>query len=381
MLKPIGNLWPNAALAFRGYNTENLGRTAELLAVAAYEPIITARMEQASRVCGGVLGRPVDLLARVRAGREATLDDYAEAVALVFATEAAQLDLLDVVHGVDPLTAEMSFGYSLGELVAMASSGLIDDEQALRIPLAMASDCARLAGDVTMGILFSRQAPIDEHAAAALCEEITAESAGVIALSAVLSPNSLLLLGQSGTIEAFRERMRGVFGKQIHMRLNDSRWPPLHTPIVWQQNIADRASVMIQQLRVSPDPPRPPVLSLVSGKPVACGEVRRLLRDWVDHPQRLWDAVTAVLRSPAETVVHVGPAPNVIPATFERLSENIKQIRDAGGLYGFGARTLGEIVDRRWLTSRLPASAALLRAPALKHVVLEDWLIENAPAK
>jgi [acyl-carrier-protein] S-malonyltransferase len=33
-----------------------------------------------------------------------------------------------------------------------------------------------------------------------------------------------------------------------------------------------------------------------------------------------------------------------------------------------------------WLASVLPSKAALLRAPFLTHVVLEDWLLEQRPA-
>ena len=265
-----------------------------------------------------MLGRDVDLERRLRETREADLANYAEAVALVFATEMAQLDLLQEQHGYDLKTAELAFGYSLGELVALAASGILVGEEALRVPIAMASDCATLARDVTMGVLFSRELPIDENLVDQLCDEITAGGDGVIDVSAVLSPNSMLLLGQGTTIEQFRSRMKDAFPARVHLRVNDSRWPPLHTPIVRQKNVPDRAAVMIQSMQVSDATPEPPVLSLVTGQAVSGGPVavRKLLRDWVDHRQRLWDAVCGVLHAPVQTVVHIGPEPNVIPATF-----------------------------------------------------------------
>ncbi|MEM8866006.1 MAG: ACP S-malonyltransferase [Planctomycetota bacterium] len=381
MQPPIRETWSRAALAFRGYNTANLGRTKELLACPAYADTLRKRLAEASSVCSEVLGRKVDLQTRVCEGREATLDEYAEAVALVFAVERAQLDLVRDVHGVDPHSAELVFGYSLGELVAMAVADILVDEEALRVPLAMATDCAKLASGVTMGVLFSRALPIDERLIVQLCDEITQEGGGVIGISAILSPNTLLVLGQNATIDRLGKCVSEMFSKRVHLRLNDSQWPPLHTPIVWQQNIADRASVMIQGMKIANTLGRPPVVSLVTGKPAGCGaEARQLLRKWVDHPQRLWDAVRAVLHSPAQTVVHVGPAPNVIPATFHRLSENIRQLRAKNNLSGLSARALGPIADRPWLASRLPTTAALLRAPQLRHVILEDWLVENAPS-
>ncbi|MEM9187405.1 MAG: ACP S-malonyltransferase [Planctomycetota bacterium] len=380
MQTPIAELWPGAALAFRGYNTANLGRTDELLACPAYAPRVRARLDEAGAVCADILGRPVDLERRVREGREACLADYAEAVALVFATEAAQLDLLREAHGIDIATAELAFGYSLGELAALSAAGVLDGAEALRVPLAMAGDSARLAEGVTMGVLFSRQLPIDEAVAARLCDEITQAGAGAIGISAVLSPNTLLLLGQGETIQRFRTQMNDAFPSRVHLKLNHEHWPPLHTPLIWQKNIVDRAAVMIGAMRITDAPPAPPVVSLVTGKPIGDRvAIRQTLRNWVDHPQRLWDAVCAVLHSPTQTVLHIGPAPNVIPATFARLSENVRQFRARNDLSGMSLRALGPIIDRPWLNARLPTSAALLRAPQLEHVVLEDWLIENAP--
>jgi hypothetical protein len=45
----------------------------------------------------------------------------------------------------------------------------------------------------------------------------------------------------------------------------------------------------------------------------------------------------------------------------------------------FGMRAVSGMVGRPWLKALLPARTALLRAPLLQHVILEDWLLENAP--
>ena len=373
--------WPSFALAFRGFNTTNLGRTAEILGCDAYAAILRRHLSAASETCAAVVGTDVDLEERVVKGCEAELDCYSEAIALVFAVETAQIEMLREVHGVDSNSAELSFGYSLGELVALAASGVLDGDEVVRVPLAMAPDCAALADNVTMGVLFSREHPIDEGLVDRLCDELSV-GGEQISVSAVLSPNSLLLLGQGRTIEHFRSRMADAFPSRVHLRLNDARWPPLHTPIVRQKHVPDRSAVMIQSIPIHADRISPPVISLVNGQPVPPDPVaiRGLLRDWVDHRQRLWDVVCGVLHSSVQTVVHVGPAPNVIPATFGRLAENLRQLQAKNNLSGIGARALGQIVDRPWLASRIPTSAALLRAPQIEHVILEDWLIENAPA-
>jgi [acyl-carrier-protein] S-malonyltransferase len=116
------------------------------------------------------------------------------------------------------------------------------------------------------------------------------------------------------------------------------------------------------------------VLSLVSGG-LDYGEsnCRDLLRRWVDHPQLLWEAVYETLKAGVETVLHVGPGPNIIPSTFQRLSANVETHNESN----LGMRLLSAVAQRPWLQKVLPERTALLRAPALQHVILEDWLLEK----
>jgi [acyl-carrier-protein] S-malonyltransferase len=46
---------------------------------------------------------------------------------------------------------------------------------------------------------------------------------------------------------------------------------------------------------------------------------------------------------------------------------------------GFGLRAVSGMARRPWLTAILPSRTALLRAPFVRHVILEDWLLENPP--
>jgi [acyl-carrier-protein] S-malonyltransferase len=122
--------------------------------------------------------------------------------------------------------------------------------------------------------------------------------------------------------------------------------------------------------------PRPKVFSLVSGTyGYTAFNARDLLVQWVDRPQRLWDAVYETLSSGVTTVIHVGPAPNIVPATFQRLSADVaSQTSESRSL-----RALSAAVRRQWLLRLLPQRAALLRAPFIEQIILEDWLIANAP--
>lgn len=380
MGEPLANLLPTAALAFRGYNQTNLGRTPELLAVPAYRSILESRLAEAGQLCAEVTGRSVDLLARVATRSEPGLDAYAEAIALIFAAELAQLDLLREVHGVDPRGARAAFGYSLGELTAVIASGIYPLDAVMRVPLSLAEDCASLAENVKMAVVFSRSAALNEPLVHRVCEEITAGGDGAIAVSAVLSPNTMLLIGEGKTTRRFRERYNAVAPAPVTIRLNDGLWPPLHTPLVCAKHIPDRAALMIREAPRLDESARPPVWSLVTGRHEYDSDSgRQVLRSWVDSPQRLWDIVEAVLVSDVRTLIHVGPEPNVIPATFRRLADNVVRQTLAWSLSGVGLRAVQRMAGNTWLAPLLPRRGCLLRAPMIEHVVLEDWLIENAP--
>ncbi len=369
------------ALAFRGYNVTNLGRTAELLAHEAYHEIVKHELHRFGKICAEVTSQPVNLVERVAERREPGFEAYAESIALIVAVEVAHLRLLQEIHQIDTTRIGLSFGYSLGELVAASCAGVFAPDHMIRIPLVMAADAVELASDVTMGVLFSRGPNIPAGQVQSLCEDITCEGKGTIGVSSILSPNSYLVLGQRGTIERFRELMKETLPSRTQLRTNDHRWPPLHTAIARQRYIPDRASLMLETLPGGEFPHATNVFSLVTGS-LGYNETspREIMRQWVDHPQRLWDAVDYSLAAGMETVIHVGPEPNVILATFTRLSENVREQTAGNSFSSLSLRAVSGIARNSWLSGLLPARTNLLRAPYVRHVILEDWLLENAPS-
>ena len=292
--------------------------------------------------------------------------------------EQAQLKLLDEFFGVEYAKVRLAFGYSLGEVGALVASGVMDLRSALCVPLAMSADCIELARDVTLGVLFSRGPALDADAVYKLCLRINSQGRGVIGISAFLAPNSLLLMGQANTIDHFADLMREWLPQKLYLRKNDSRWPPMHTPIVWQRNIPNRSAVMMQTLPGGFKAPTPAVLSLVTGK-LSYNDfnARDLLNRWIDHPQRLWDAVSETLAMGIDTVVHVGPEPNLVPATIKRVADNVTTQLAAKSWEGVGLRAVSRAVRRPWLAKILPTRSSLLRAPFVRQVNLEDWLLEQ----
>jgi [acyl-carrier-protein] S-malonyltransferase len=377
-MKPssLARLLPTSALAFRGYNVTNLGRTGELLAHPAYAPIVERHLREASAVASEVLSRPVDLVARVRGGEETSLETYGDAVALIMAAEAAQLELLVRQFGIDHRAARFSFGYSLGEIGALVAGGVFETTEALRAPLALTEDCIALAREVTLGILFTRSAALPANDVRRICLEVNAEGRGIVGISTYLSPNSLLLFGQGESLDRFVESAEKQLPVKFHLRKNQHRWPPLHTPIICERHVPDRAASLMHRLKVQHVAPRPSVLSLVTGDfSYTDTNARKLLHEWVDHPQLLWNVVERTFSEAVAAVIHIGPDPNILPATFHRVGENVAQQLKLN----MGLRALSAAARRRWLASLLPQRVSLLRAPYVDHIILEDWLLENAP--
>jgi len=364
-----------SAFAFRGYNVTNLGRTPELLQHPQYGPIVERHLRTASEICTDVMNSSVDLVQRVRLEKEPSLKEYHESIALIVAVELAQIDILKTFFDISLVNANMMYGFSLGELSALTAGGVLTVADTLKIPLMMSKDAADLADNVTLCILFSRSGKrIPRKNVHRLCEEINAEGDGVIGVSTYLAPNSMLLIGQKDTVDRLKERKAEITTERISVRINEGQWPPLHTPIVWQRNITNRAQFLMHTIQSGFTTPSTPLFSLATGDFSYDGDTtREVIAQWIDKPQQLWEAIDATLARGVETVIHVGPQPNIIPATFGRLAANVALLTQQR----LPMQTLSRLVQYGWLAAVLPKRTNLLRAPSIVHVNLEDWLLQQ----
>ena len=227
-----------------------------------------------------------------------------------------------------------------------------------------------------MGILFSRGPELNLEAVHRLCIEINQDGRGVIAVSSYLSPNTVLLIGQRDTLARFKDRMHSALGTRINLRKADGAWPPLHTPLLWERNVPCRAGLAMHSMGGGLQAPLPNVFSLVTGRfSYDSFNARETIVDWLQRPQRLWDGVCEILGSGAETVVHVGPDPNLIPATFKRLSDNVRAQTTGRSFNSWGKQAVSLIARRAWLAPVLSTRVGLMRAPFIEHIILEDWLL------
>ncbi len=368
----------NSAFFFRGYNVTNLGRSAELLEHPAYGAVVERTLRETSGFAADVLGFKVDLVQRVRSRKESTLESFGEDVSLIVAIELAQIDLLKQFFDINWSKAKLALGYSLGEVAALIASDVYKLQHLLAPTLAMSPECIELARDSTMGVLFSRGTELSFDAVRRLCLEINTEGAGVMGISAQLSPNTVLLIGQGSTLDRFKQRMHGLVPEKVHLRKNEHKWPPLHTPLLWQQGLQNRAAEIMHTIPGGFTIPQPTLISMVTGKASYNDyNSREILIRWIDHPQRLWDGICETLAAGVDTVIHVGPEPNLVPATFQRLSENVTAQMKGRFTTRLGRRAMTQIARRQWLTKVLSNRAILLRAPFVEHVILEDWLLEQ----
>ncbi len=378
MTFPLKDRLIAAGFALRGYNLTNLGRTPELLAHRAYGPTVERWLREASEICSSASGQKIDLVERVKAGRESTLDTFAEDIGLIMSVELAQLELLREFFGIEFSKARLAMGYSLGEVAALVACGVFEMADVLTPLASFAADCVKLAENATMGVLFSRGPVLNLEAVERLCVQVTCEGHGTVAISSYLAPNTVLLIGQNDTLDLVKNRLSQVLGEQVHLRKNTGRWPPLHTPLLRDCSIPNRAAVAMRSMPHGLVAPQPPILSLVTGKTSYNDfNSRETLTKWLDHPQKLWDVLYEILSVGVEVLVHVGPEPNLIPATFKRISDNVTAQFSGTRLKRLRMSTMRGIGTRAWLTKVLPGRVALLRAPFLVHVILEDWLLEQ----
>jgi [acyl-carrier-protein] S-malonyltransferase len=360
----------------------NLGKSPELLAHPAFGPVVRRFLDEASAISSDALHRRFDLAGRVEDREPSSLDTFAADVATIVAMELAQLRLLEEFFGVAVRGARQSLGYSIGEMASMVAGGVFTLEQLLPVPLGCCDDCAELAAESTLGVLFSRGPALSLHEVQEMCTAISSEGRGMVGPSAYLSPNTALVIGQGDTLDRLEQAIPRFLPQKVMLRRKPHKLPPLHTPLVWQRNIPNRAAVALYKITGGElKPPTPRVLSCVTGQAsYDAYNARDTLIRWVDHPQLLWDVIYETLVSGADLVIHAGPAPNLIPATFERISNNVSKQLGNKYLQMLG-RGVGSRMQRHaWLSRLLPTKAALLRAPHVEHVILEDWLLEQEVA-
>ena len=254
-----------AAIAFRGYDVSNLGRSPELLEHPVYGPIVRSALEDASVLCSDAQGEKVDLVARVLQREPSELSTFVHDIGTVVGMQIAQFRILEEVFEIPVRQARLSFGHSIGELSALVLGGVYTMEQLLPVPLSLARDCAQLTADTTMGILSVHGAMLQIEDVEHLCASISRRGHGLIGPSTYLSPYQVLLIGQHDTLSVLEQEMSHFLPEGVTLRRRPNHWPPLHTPIVWERNIPNRTAIAMHHTGGGDRKPVPAVVSCTTG--------------------------------------------------------------------------------------------------------------------
>ena len=236
------------------------------------------------------------------------------------------------------------------------AGGLLDPGGPL-LPLSLADECVAMAADTTLGVVLTRSQAIDLGLVDRLCLEINQAGRGVIGVSSILAPIRCCCSARATRSTGSSRGPRSVLRARRTSR-TDQKWPALHTPIIGSGRSSNRAAERMHTLPMS-RAAKPRIFSLVTGDyAYTATNARELLNRWIDHPQRLWDAVYETVSSGATTVIHLGLDPILTPprsAGSARTSPAKCRTAVAAGSRGGAAAVAARL---------LPQRAAMLRAGA-----------------
>ena len=167
----------------------------------------------------------------------------------------------------------------------------------------------RSHGRYDVGNLSSPRGILEYEQVERLCSLISSRGHGLVGPSTYLSPYQVLLLGQSDTLDLLEAEMRQHLPKAISLRRRPNNWPPLHTRLVWERSVPNRAAVALYHTGGGHTKPKPTVVSCTTGKAnYDEWNSREILTEWTDHPQRLWEVMEHTLASGADLVVQSAPS-------------------------------------------------------------------------
>ena len=257
----------------------------------AFGPIVRATLESASSLCSDALGEKVDLAARILAREPSELSTFVQDIGTVVGMQIAQVRILEEIFDIPVRQARLSFGHSIGELSALVLGGVYEMEQLLPVPLSLATDCAELTADTTMGILSVHGGTLQIEDVEHLCASISRHGSWADRAVDV----SLAVPGASPWPARHAERCSSTrcvifFRRASRCGAGRTTGRRLHTPIVWERNIPNRTAMAMHHTGGGDRKPTPTVVSCATGT-ASYDEwnSRAILADWTDHPQRLWD--------------------------------------------------------------------------------------------
>ncbi len=277
-VQPVTAAARPVAFAFPGQGSQRAGMCRDLY---EHEPEFRSRIDECAKLALGPLG--VDLRTMLAADGSG-LHDMNIGQPAVFAVEYALAELL-LRWGIRP---DVLVGHSLGAYTAACIAGVFSLPDAMRLVV----ERGRLLQTVSVGAMVA--VPLPEAQVTPL---LTAD----LDVAVVNSPAQCVIAGPSASVDLLVSRLadQGVDARLLRIPV------PAHSRYV--EPIAAEFERWVAELPMRP--PAIPLLSEITGKPLAADEVTspaywaRHLR----HTVRFGDALDTLLAEPGRVIVEVGP--------------------------------------------------------------------------
>jgi [acyl-carrier-protein] S-malonyltransferase len=227
----------------------------------------------------------------------------------ILATSVAILSVL-AEHGLDPAEAPLTAGLSLGEYTALWCAGALRFEDALRL-VRLRGEAMQAASERTPSSMTSLVGATREEA-----ERLAAigRERGICSVANLNAPGQVVVSGELAALDAV-EAAAGEHGVRRAVRLSVAGG--FHSECM--RPAQERLEAALAEVEIAP--PRIPVVSNVTGEPVADpGEIRALLARQVCSPVLWEESVRWALDRGVAAFLEPGPG-NVLSGLVRRIAK------------------------------------------------------------
>ena len=209
---------------------------------------------------------------------------------------SVSLGMVDILKYFD-VNPDVVCGHSYGELPALATSGWISPEDALRLSAARGYFMEQAGRETPAGLMIAVKAPLDELSA------LVQSASCPVTLANINSPSQVVLSGSMAAIIQAEALCHGSGFSSVRLPVAAA----FHSPLI--QDALDPFKAFLETIDIRPS--RIPVISNVTGMPYPDDPqaVKALLGDQITHPVQFMKSVDCLYGMGARMFIEVGPRP------------------------------------------------------------------------